>query len=287
MNKAYILDGQIKYTTVDRCLRFYLSDARDNVPVILPVPAARLLQFLLERNSEVVAKDELLEAVWEDYGLKGSIHNLAHYTMILRKAFRDMGINKNIIVTIHKKGLSINPLIQVKTEDEGIVSLGAEDEYQDNSNDNKNVEVKNKSVESSKFKMSLSDEESKYSPPLIIKKNVILFLVLITCSGFLIYTYFVGNNGYSVSSVRLLNTIDSCKVYTFNSKSNDSMLMNDILIKTSKFHLNCKKNRVIIYSSDAFLGPNITGKKFHTSLILCTESTGLEDLNSCVSHYYN
>ncbi|WP_222864816.1 hypothetical protein, partial [Serratia marcescens] len=98
---------------------------------------------------------------------------------------------------------------------------------------------------------------------------------------------------YSEGSLRQLTEIEHCKIYTFNAPTNDSILINDILDKvknfsqTSKQALNCHKDRLIIYYTDAFLGPNLTGKKFHSSLTLCTESKNLNNLNSCVSHYYN
>ncbi|MCG3100555.1 winged helix-turn-helix domain-containing protein [Enterobacter sp. DRP3] len=327
MMRQYLLDDHIIFTPSDSSLRFNHEEQAPEESFLLPVPAARLLQVLLERSPTLITREELLEVVWEKYGMKGSMHNLAHYTMILRKAFSQMHMDKRVIVTVHKKGLMINPQIDIKIiglepaeapldappllsydepggPDGPILSpqhfadlpTAAEDLL------GKNDDITIEESPPEKNTTTTLDHLPASVPLLLSKKPfyknwrivtpVILAAVII--AGLTAQMLWPRDNTrYSEHSLRLLTEIDRCKIYTFNAPTNDSILINDVLDKvknfsaTSKKPLNCKKDRIIVYYTDAFLGPNLTGKGFHSSLTLCTESKDLDDLSSCVSHYYN
>lgn len=326
MMRKYLLDDYVTFIPSDSSLRFSHEEEESQESFLLPVPAARLLQVLLERSPELITKEELLQIVWENYGMKGSMHNLAHYTMILRKAFTHMHMDKRVIVTVHKKGLMINPQIDVK-----LIGLESSDIPQATPSllPGDLLDIPGKALPPPELTISPSDagealhenddiginesppEEITITPPnhlpnthpplrnkyLLHKKWQIVTLVIITVFimvGLATQEFWMNEDArYSEDSLRLLTKVEHCKIYTFNPQTNDSILINDVLEKTKNFSatlktpLNCKKDRVLIYYTDAFLGPNLTGKKFHSSLTLCMESKNLDNLSSCVSHYYN
>ena len=315
MKRQYILDGHIKFSPSDSTLTRYPSGESEEEPFLLPVPASRLLQTLLEQSPALSTREELLVLVWENYGMKGSIHNLAHYTMILRKAFSNLDMDKKVIVTVHKKGLMINPLLEVTltgldteegestTESElasnsiKAPSLCYDDPpYLADAADNTQPPPSPiaKTMHNVNKQISRIDQEPVSASKIIRRTKMKRVITLAAITGLVALACLAGwiqlaekKIRYSENNLRVLKKIDRCTLYTFNAPTNDGILIKDLLEKAAKYPLNCKKDRVIIYETDAFLGPNNTGKKFHTSLTVCTESKNLDDLNSCVSHYYN
>ena len=59
----YLLENSVHYNEESRSLE------NDNTEIILPVSAARLLSLLLQKNNEQLSRNEILEKVWEQYGL--------------------------------------------------------------------------------------------------------------------------------------------------------------------------------------------------------------------------
>lgn len=302
MKRQYIFDGYIRFTPSDNTLEYCQEDMNITGPLFLPVPASRLLQKLLEKNSQLIAKEELLVIVWEDYGMKGSMHNLAHYTMLIRKAFRQMNMEKNVVITVHKKGLMINPLIDIAlinpsstTKSENSIQANAESspeltlcEYSNKKNNLEYTFVADGNV------IDVGGGAMQTVPTLNKKINIKMLIFLFFLLGVFIIAISTGwwfenkntSTLFDEKGIRILTHIQNCIFYTFNAPTNDTILINDILKKTTPFSLNCEKERLVIYATDAFVGPNISGKQFHTSLTICTESKNLNNMNSCVSHYY-
>ncbi len=70
--------------------------------VPLPVKAVELLIVLLENRGEVVSKNELLEAVWEETFVEESV--LSNNVYILRKTLSELGAGKDLIQTVPRRG---------------------------------------------------------------------------------------------------------------------------------------------------------------------------------------
>ncbi|MGG2079357.1 winged helix-turn-helix domain-containing protein [Lelliottia nimipressuralis] len=290
MQRKYVIDEYIVFTPADGCLRLIKTVDTDTPSHLLPPAAARLLLVLLQHNGELVTKENLLAEVWENHGMTGSLHNLAHYTMLIRKAFRALHYDKKIIITVHKQGIMINPevsyRISVQQQDEQQPEVeSSDDDYPDR--ENVLPPLLNESL--------LSQTEivrTELPPPARKRKRlwlIALFTFLfVTVVGLVVFHNFSNTDSkYNAEHLRLISTDNKCKFYTYNSKVDDKQLMVWIRLHTDKFNLHCNQDRVIIYYTDAFLGPNFTGKHFHTSLIICLDSSDLKLLNSCVSHYYN
>lgn len=97
----YLLENLVHYNEESRALE------NDNTEIILPVSAARLLSLLLQKNNEQLSRIEILEKVWEKYGLVASNHNLNRNISILRKTLQELGLS-DIIETIPKQGFRLH-----------------------------------------------------------------------------------------------------------------------------------------------------------------------------------
>lgn len=73
----------------------------DETPVELPYKAVELLCLLIEREGEVVTKEELLDRIWEDSFVEESV--LPQNVYILRKTFRELG-GGDLIQTVPRRG---------------------------------------------------------------------------------------------------------------------------------------------------------------------------------------
>lgn len=98
----YRINAFIIYDAVDGTL----SLKEDEVDTQLSITANALLYYFIQ-NRGVVSRDDVLKAVWDDNGLVSSNSNLNQYLSLLRKAFRQYGI-ENIIVTVARGRLEFN-----------------------------------------------------------------------------------------------------------------------------------------------------------------------------------
>src|SRR5688500_17170720 len=71
-------------------------------PVDLALKEIELLAVLTENSGQVVTKAELLDRVWRDSFVEES--NLSRHVYVLRKAFKDLGENADLIQTVPRRG---------------------------------------------------------------------------------------------------------------------------------------------------------------------------------------
>jgi DNA-binding winged helix-turn-helix (wHTH) protein len=107
----YVINAQVRYRSDDGAL-WPVSD-EDSV-IILTATMNRLLSYLLERQGQVVARDELLDNVWDAHGLRSSNHTLNKYISEIRKYFVNIGIEVNCIATVPRIGFMFSRDIDVQ-----------------------------------------------------------------------------------------------------------------------------------------------------------------------------
>lgn len=107
------------FYTINNTINFRDTDGliwldRDEVSSIaLTTTTSRLLAFLLERQGEVVPRDEILSYVWDAHGLRSSNNSLNKYISDLRNIFRNLGYSEEIIVTVPRIGFMFSADIPV------------------------------------------------------------------------------------------------------------------------------------------------------------------------------
>lgn len=94
------INGNISYNEQAGTLGI-TNDLRSKI--LLLKPTARLLSLFVRNNNQLVTRDQLLNDVWEEYGLKASNNNLNNYISGLRKSLAILG-EDNIIVTYPRLG---------------------------------------------------------------------------------------------------------------------------------------------------------------------------------------
>ncbi|HHQ4314580.1 TPA: winged helix-turn-helix domain-containing protein, partial [Serratia fonticola] len=84
----------------------------------LTKPACRLLCELIENNRSTRSKDLLIQNVWVNYGFTHSKANLSNHMSELRKAFVNLGLGSDVIVTVPKVGFRMEAEIHPVAEQE-------------------------------------------------------------------------------------------------------------------------------------------------------------------------
>lgn len=97
------IEGFITFDTEDASLVNLLTG--DNVE--LSQTSSRLLTALLNHRGDVLSRSEIFQAVFDKYGARASNSNLNQYISTLRRNMSDLGIEKEIIVTVPRIGFKI------------------------------------------------------------------------------------------------------------------------------------------------------------------------------------
>ncbi len=92
---------------------------RNGVPVSVPPRAFELLCYLLERNGEVLSKDELLNKIWPGQFVEEN--NLTVQISTLRKIFGERKGEHSFIVTIPGRGYSFIAEVSQRENTQGIL----------------------------------------------------------------------------------------------------------------------------------------------------------------------
>ncbi|MGG4608484.1 winged helix-turn-helix domain-containing protein [Providencia sp. Me31A] len=108
----YKINAFIIYDAVDGSL----SLKEDEVDTQLSITANALLFYFIQHRG-IISRDDVLKAVWDDNGLVSSNSNLNQYLSLLRKAFRQYGI-ENIIVTVARGRLEFNSEVSLELIDD-------------------------------------------------------------------------------------------------------------------------------------------------------------------------
>ncbi len=84
----------------------------------LSLTSTRLLAKLLNHRRDVLSREEIFQSVFDQHGARSSNSNLNQYISILRKNFFELGMEKDVIVTIPRVGFRISEEVNVSSLDE-------------------------------------------------------------------------------------------------------------------------------------------------------------------------
>jgi len=107
----YKLDNKIIFDP-QRGALYSLEENIEVIEDVLARPTSRLLHELLKNNKQIVSRDELLDRVWSDYGAIPSGSNLNNHLTLLRKRFDFWGIQRKSIISVPRKGIMLNILLE-------------------------------------------------------------------------------------------------------------------------------------------------------------------------------
>lgn len=108
----YILDNTITFRTDDY---LFLNESNGEVVATLTLTMGRLLTYLIENHGDVCTREDILENVWEAYGLHSSNNSLNKYVSDIRKIFNSLELNEKYIITVPRIGFMLSAELNVST----------------------------------------------------------------------------------------------------------------------------------------------------------------------------
>lgn len=306
--KDYLINNKFIFET-EKCLVFLKGETDKFIE--LSKPASRLLReiIILNQQSKIATRDELLTNVWEKYGLVGSNNNLNTYISEIRKKFEIIGIDPKSIVTVPKRGFRFDcETLEIITQENNTSILQEKEfihyddkseliknEYQDINDDDLNEIHDNQRIinNNSEIEKHLATEQENSNSNAIVQSqvvkkpenvsnNYILFVLIaiITVSLTLTFHFIKDSdasmqiNGYVTVSQRDKCIIQAPIHLAENSSKDHIDFINK---KLDKYNVDCNEPKRIILLSE----PNNTqsvDKNF--SISICKEKNTKYD---CVS----
>lgn len=98
------IEGFITFDTEDASLVNVLTGDC----IELSQTSTRLLAELLEHQGDLLSRNEIFQSVFDKYGARASNSNLNQYISTLRRNLCDLGVEKEIIVTVPRIGFKIS-----------------------------------------------------------------------------------------------------------------------------------------------------------------------------------
>lgn len=84
----------------------------------LSATSTRLLTSLLQYRGDIISRVDIFQTVFEKYGARPSNSNLNQYISTLRRSLADLGIEKNVIITVPRIGFKISEEVIVTTDND-------------------------------------------------------------------------------------------------------------------------------------------------------------------------
>ncbi|HIE0647020.1 TPA: winged helix-turn-helix domain-containing protein [Serratia marcescens] len=246
-----------------------LMDVEQKKDVItLTTPANNCLQILLDNGMEITTQKELFEEVWEKHGIPINTNTLYQNIAMIRKAFRQLGVEEEIIVTIPRRGMVIADGVQIA---DFIADPASPEE------DAGEAEVPDNAIHTAQ-RQAEAEETSAVTPGKIKRRAMLtlLYVVVMTLTGFAAsFAYHVYQNTQSrFYSYRHLGDAQQCQIYTDSRGENQSLPA--VAERLAKSGLRCD-NRERVYVSSFSGTPR-------ESFILC-DGDILVATSQCRSQY--
>lgn len=233
----YIINLSIAFDT-DTTVLMLNNDV--NLFIKLSKPAARLLCELIANNNTTLIRKDIIKTVWSDYGFTPSTASLSNHISELRKAFENLGLNKDIIITVPRTGFrmeaDIHPVISSEDIHPETVTVPLDVLTTDTSfSEVNNPTPIKKGIKTEIFKHKIS-----------FKTAILVSGVLISSIAAVFTLFFLKNN----KTPQIIFTSQKCKVYNISNKSPDSEFIKNTTDMMNTEGIDCKKNSVDIYYTE-------------------------------------
>lgn len=87
-------------------------------PLSLSIPASRCLSLLISHQGEVIQREHFFREVWLSNGAQVTNNTFYQNISLLRRAFKEFGLNEEFIVTVPKVGIKLENALQIKVCEE-------------------------------------------------------------------------------------------------------------------------------------------------------------------------
>ncbi|WP_447887090.1 winged helix-turn-helix domain-containing protein [Serratia fonticola] len=222
---------------------------------------ARLFTYLLENADKMVSREELLNNIWNKYGLEPSSNSVNQYISLIRKSLSELGCEEEIIKTIPRVGFYISGKL---------VSYNQETPP---------------SVETTSTKAQPAIKQSRllrgYKPALLAISLIISTLLVL--QPFRFATDHLDYR-FPKSTLYKIGNIATCPLYTLSASSPDVAARKEKLAaELAAAHVPCVNNEVFIFHSGEHYAYQQSGRAFITR---CTNSDHiLSHFSDCKAVY--
>lgn len=127
MTNIYLLDNIVTFLP-DKNLLISLEDETRRLS--LSNPATRCLLILIQQHGHVVERDYFYQHVWESNGAQVTNNAFYQNISLLRRAFKEFGLNEEWIVTVPKVGVKLETLLHIEVQQKADVECSEEEPAQ-------------------------------------------------------------------------------------------------------------------------------------------------------------
>lgn len=113
MTNIYLLHGLVAFWP-DKNLLISIADESRNIS--LSNPATRCLLLLIQHHGNVVERDYFFQHVWENNGAQVTNNAFYQNISLLRRAFKELGLNEEWIVTVPKVGIKLETTLRIEVQ---------------------------------------------------------------------------------------------------------------------------------------------------------------------------
>lgn len=110
MEKIYTINGRIAFFPQRSALILIADETKT---VSLNMPASRCLLLLIQQDGKTVARETFFEEVWIKHGSQVTSNGFYQNISLLRRAFKELGIEEDIIITVPRVGVRLDATLTV------------------------------------------------------------------------------------------------------------------------------------------------------------------------------
>ncbi|HGM5492542.1 TPA: transcriptional regulator [Serratia fonticola] len=221
----------------------------------------RLFTYLLENADRMVGREELLNNIWDKYGLEPSNNSVNQYISLIRKSLLELGCDEEIIKTIPRVGFYIS---------------GEMVAYQQETPPN---------VETAITKVQAANQQSAlrkgYKPALLAISLMVSTLLVLqpfrSLTGHLDYSF-------PESTLYKIGNIATCPVYALSARTPDVAARKvQLAQELATEHAPCISNEVFIFYSGEHYAYQQSGRAFISRCDISDNT--LSHLSDCKAVY--
>lgn len=215
----------------------------------------KCLVLLIEGYPDIISQNNFFENVWENDGLEITANTFYQHIAMLRRAFEEVGFDREVIITIPRRGVSISSEISL------IFNASSE----------KEVTLSKPSTSNPAWAKAINifRKKSRYRLEIITFLSLLTFLVTFFITIWLLNSNVDKNT--ILSQYQGIGDIGKCEIFTFTSNT----MLNDVKVNIIKNNINCNYPKKIYYSTLPFLN--------RTSLIACKKNH--KESDACISYF--
>lgn len=110
MEKIFTINGRISFVPQSGSLILIDDDTKN---VSLNIPASRCLYLLIQQYGKTVARETFFQEVWIKHGSQVTSNGFYQNISLLRRAFKGLGAEDDIIITVPRVGVRLDATLSV------------------------------------------------------------------------------------------------------------------------------------------------------------------------------